>query len=309
QITDGPLDYEAPSTVPGSSRIHFIGVSPQFELFHALPGAHSFVELDQNLNSAALVEYSPDGHWVAWLNTADGSLWRSRIDGSERIELTTTPLRIFSMRWSADDKSLALMAEEPGKPWKLYLIDSEGGKPSPLLSEDRNEADPNLSPDGKTLIFGRLPDRMDSQHQPKAIYQMDMGSRSVTVIPGSAGLFSPRLSPDGSMIVAMRLDQHALMLYNRAEHRWTVLTTHGVGDPCWSHDGRFVYFQDFLEAGKPIYRIAIPGSQVEQVATIDNLRPISATDYRLIGLAPGDLPLVTARTSVVNLYGVDLSSR
>lgn len=40
-----------------------------------------------------------------------------------------------------------------------------------------------------------------------------------------------------------------------------------------------------------------------------NLRPIAATDYRLIGLAPGDLPVVSAHTSTVNLYSVDLNER
>ena len=77
----------------------------------------------------------------------------------------------------------------------------------------------------------------------------------------------------------------------------------------WSHDGRSVYFQDFLEAGKPIYRIAIPDGRSEQIATINNLRPILASDFRLLSLAPGDLPVVSARTSTVNLYSVDLDER
>jgi Tol biopolymer transport system component len=284
-------------------------VAQQYVLLKALPHSSSFTTLNQNLNSAALVAYSPDSQWVAWLNTSDGSLWRSRADGSQRIELTTPPLRIFSMRWSPDDKRLALMAEEPGKPWKLYLLDAEGGKPVPLLNEERNEADPNWSADGKTLVFGRLPDRMDSERQPKAIYLIDMESRKVTEVPGSTGLFSPRLSPDGRSIIAIRLDQHLLMLFDRATERWTTLTTHGVGDPFWSHDGKFVYFQDFLETGKPIYRAAVPGGRVEPVATIADLRPITVTDYRLIGLAPGDLPMVSAHTSTVNLYKVDLNER
>ncbi len=306
QITNGPLDYEAPVTSPGGGRVHFIGVNQQIELLHALPNSSTFIALDENLSAAALAQYSPDGHWVAWLNASDGSLWRSRADGSERIELTTPPLRIFSMKWSPDNRSLALMAAEPGMSWKIYLIDAEGGKPAPLLNEDRNEADPDWSADGQSLVFGRLPDRMDSR-QPKAIYLLDIKTRRVAEIPGSTGLFSPRLSPDGRYIAAIRLDQTALLLFDRKLALWTTLTAHGAGDPTWSHDSRFLYFQDFLEAGKPIYRIAVPAGKAEPIAIMDNLRPIAATDYRLIGLAPGDLPIVSARTSTVNFYSVDLN--
>lgn len=308
QITNGPLAYEAPSTSPGGSRINFIGVNTEYELLRALPKSSAFVSLGQDLSAAELAEYSSDGQWVAWLNASDGSLWRSRADGSERIELTTPPLRIFTMKWSPDDKHLALMAEEPGMPWKLYLIDAEGGKPVPLLSEDRNEADPDWSSDGQWIVFGRPPNRMDGV-QPKAIYLLNLQTRQVSEIPGSNGLFSPRLSPDGRFIAAIRLDQKALLLFDRSKKQWTTLTTHGVGDPTWSHDGRSLYFQDFLEEGKPIYRIAVPAGQAKLVATIGSLSPVTATDYRLIGLAPGDLPVVSAHTSTVNLYSVNLNER
>jgi len=309
QITDGPLDFAAPTTLPGGHRIFFIGGTDQWELLHAMPHSAAFTPLAQNLSTAALAEFSRDGRWVAWLNASDSSLWRSRTDGSERIELTTPPLRIFNMKWSPDDRRLALMAKEPGRPWTIYLIDSEGGKLSPLLDEDRNEADPSWSPDGHSIVFGRPADRMDTSGQPKAIYSVDLATRRVTEIPGSRGLFSPRLSPDGRYIAAMPMDQHAVMLYDFRAGRWSTLTTHGAGDPTWSQDGRYVYFQDFLETGKPIYRVEVPSGQIEQAATIDSLRPIAATDYRLIGLAPGDLPVVSVRTSTVNLYQVNLDGQ
>ena len=307
-ITNGPLDYAAPSTAPVGDRVFFAGNTAQFELLRALPNSTEFTALDQNLSAASLAQFSPDGQWVAWLNAADNSLWRSRVDGSERIELTSPPLRIFTMKWSPDNRRIAVMAEQPGTPWKIYLIDADGGKLTPVLNEDRNEADPSWTPDGGSIIFGRLPDRMDNR-QPKAIYSLDLDSKKVTEIPGSAGLFSPRLSPDGRYLVAMPMDQSALLLFDRTTGGWTTLTRHGVGDPTWSHDGRYVFFQDFLEAGKPIYRIAMPGGKPQLVTTIENLRPVSATDYRLIGLAPGDLPVVTARTPVVNLYSVDLNEK
>jgi Tol biopolymer transport system component/DNA-binding winged helix-turn-helix (wHTH) protein len=305
-VTNGPLIYEAPSTAPGGKLIYFVGVNAQIVLLHQQPQSSSFIALDHDLSTANLAEYSPDGHWVAWLNGADASLWRSRADGSERIELTTPPLRIFSMKWSPDNRKLALMAEEPGKPWKIYLLDAEGGKPVPLLNEDRNEADPDWSADGQWMVFGRLPDRMDSSH-PKAIYLLNLASHAVTEIPDSTGLFSPRLSADGRYIAAIRLDQKALLLFDRTSQHWTTLTTHGIGDPIWSHDSHSLFFQDFLEAGNPIYRVSVPDGRLDQISTINNLRPIAATDYRLIGLAPGDLPMVSAHTSTVNLYSVDLN--
>lgn len=194
-------------------------------------------------------------------------------------------------------------------PWKIYLVDSEGGGLTPAFSEDRNQADPDWSADGQWMVFGRLPDRMDSV-QPKAIYLLNLQTRQLSEIPGSTGLFSPRFSPDGRYIAAIRLDQKALMLYDRSQQRWMTLTSnHGVGDPAWAHDGRSLYFQDFLETGKPIYRIAVPNGEPEQVAIFGNLRPIAATDYRLIGLGPGDQLIVSARTSTVNFYSVDLNER
>jgi Tol biopolymer transport system component/DNA-binding winged helix-turn-helix (wHTH) protein len=308
QVTNGPLEYAAPTTGPEGEHVFFIGNTAQFALLRAVPGTSEFTALEPSLSAALLAQFSPDGKLVAWLNAADNSLWRSRVDGSERIELTSPPLRIFTMKWSPDDRRLAVMAEEPGQPWKIYLIDAEGGKLTPILNEDRNEGDPAWTPDGRSIVFGRLPDRMDSG-QPKAIYSLNLDTGKVTEVPGSAGLFSPRLSPDGRYIAAMPLDQKALRLFDWTTRRWTTLTAQGVGDPTWSHDGSSIYFQDFLAPGKPIYRISIPHGKPEQVATIDNLRPVSATDYRLIGLAPGDLPMVTDRTPAVNLYEVDLGEK
>lgn len=87
------------------------------------------------------------------------------------------------------------------------------------------------------------------------------------------------------------------------------VTAHSAADPTWSHDGGVLYFQDFLEDGMPIYRITVPQGKPEPVATIENLRPITATEYRLIGLAPGDLPMVSVRTSSVNLYEANPDKR
>lgn len=343
QVTGGPLDFEAPvgaaPSTPGQShQIFFVGDNPQIELLEAGPDGTGFTSPPLGLKAAAFTEYSPDGRHLAWLNASDGSLWTGRIaeaastaaartagttgsagangtaeangtagaTGTDRIELISPPTRTFNMTWSPDGRQLAVMASAPGSPWKIYLVDAEGGQPQMLLDEHRNEADPTWSPDGKTIVFGRLPDRMDSERMPKAIYQVDVATRKVTEIPGSQGLFSPRISPDGRYIAAVRLDQRALLLFDRSSQRWSTLSTLGVGDPIWSHNGTYLYFQDFLGTGKPIYRVAIPSGKTELVSTIDSLRTMPVIDYRLIALAPGDRPVVSARTSNVNLYSIHL---
>ena len=52
--------------------------------------------------SAFYAEPSPDGRWLAWARYPDGTLWRSRPDGSERMQLTSAPLEAHLPRWSPD---------------------------------------------------------------------------------------------------------------------------------------------------------------------------------------------------------------
>ena len=306
QITNGPLDFEAPITGAEGHRVYFIGANPEIGLLQFRNESKTFARMEGTFSSAALAAFSHDGRWVAWLNTMDGSLWRSRADGSDRFELTAPPLRVFMMRWSPDDKKLAIMAEEPGQPWRIYILDSSGGQLEPLLNENLSEADPDWSTDGNWLVMGRLPRNMSPEKQSRALYEVDIATRKVTQIPGSDGLFSPRLSPDGRFIAALNLTQRSLMLFDRQKSAWRLLSNHSAADPQWSHDSTAIFFQDNLESGKPIYRVDIRSGNLQAIASLDGLRPLSARDYRLIALAPGDLPVVSAWTSNVNLYSIDL---
>jgi Tol biopolymer transport system component len=233
-------------------------------------------------------------------------LWRSRSDGSQRLQLTAAPMEVFLMHWSADGRRLVLMGREPGKLWKLYQIDANGSDLHPLLNESRNQADPSLSPDGNLLVFGRLPDVMAERAQPKAIYILDLKTNALTPLPQSVGLFSPRWSPDGRYIAAMPQGQGKLMLFDRNTNTWKTLVAQSAADPVWSHDGRWIYFHDFLEESQAIYRASIPDGRVEQIAGLGNLQSIDIADFRFVGLALGDLPLIRARISTANIYSANL---
>jgi len=36
-----------------------------------------------------------DGQWVAYASYPEGSLWRSKVDGTERLQLTFPPMAIL----------------------------------------------------------------------------------------------------------------------------------------------------------------------------------------------------------------------
>ena len=60
--------------------------------------------------SAAQVEVSPNGEWVAYVSYPDAVLWRSKIDGTQRQALTKKPMNPALPRWSPDSQHIAFMA-------------------------------------------------------------------------------------------------------------------------------------------------------------------------------------------------------
>ena len=309
QITNGPLSYQGPITARAGERIFFTGLNTRSELLSYDQRANAFVPFAGTLSNARRVEFSRDGQWVAWIKQDDNSLWRSRLDGSERVQLTAKPMQVFMMHWSPDDRQMVLMGLEPGKSWKLYTIDAEGGQLKALLNENRNEADPDWSPDGTHIVFGRLPDLMAKEAGTKAISVLDVATGKVETLPGSDGLISPRWSPDGRYIATLSLDQTKLMLFDTATRKWRQLAQESIADPVWSGDGKAIFFHDFAQDGEPIYRFSVGDGHLQRIADLRDLRSGDFVDYRFAGLAPGNIPLVNARMSTANIYSVALPER
>lgn len=309
QITNGPLSYQGPITARSGDGIFFIGLNRRSELLGYDAQNRIFVPYSAPLSNARRVEFSRDGKWVAWIKQDDDTLWRSKRDGSERMQLTEKPMAVFMMHWSPDGRQLLLMGREPGKSWRVYTVDAEGGKLQTLLDEGRNEADPDWSPDETKVVFGRMPELMAEESQPKAIYMVTLGNHQPEQLPGSDGLFSPRWSPDGRYIAALSLDESRLMLFDTVTRTWRMAVKHTIADPVWASDGKSIFFYDFVEDSQPIYKFTLEGDRLEKVADLRDLRAADVVDYRFAGLAPGDIPLVNALLSTANIYSAEVRKR
>jgi Tol biopolymer transport system component len=133
RLTFGPLKFSMPVVSLDGKRIFVTGSQQRGELVRYDNLSKQFVPFLGGI-SAEHVSFSRDGKWVTYVSIPDGSLWRSRVDGTEKLQLTFGPGGSALPRWSPDAKSIAFMSSPDGKSRKIYLIAADGGSPT-LLPE------------------------------------------------------------------------------------------------------------------------------------------------------------------------------
>ena len=101
QISSGPGDSLVPVANPNDARIFVVGRQLRGELIRYDSAAHQFVTY---MHGASLdfLEYSQDGGWITYVAYPEGTLWRSRPDGSDRLQLTFAPMQVMVPHWSPD---------------------------------------------------------------------------------------------------------------------------------------------------------------------------------------------------------------
>ena len=170
--------------------------------------------------SATEVEFSRDRQWVAYVTYPEATLWRSRVDGSDRLQLTRSPLYAGGARWSPDGKRLVFLGTFDYLKTSTYSISADGGLPELVpMPDDRKWVARSWSPDGGTLALGYRGDAATP------IQLLELESRHFSKVPGSEGLFDPLWSPDGRHLAALSMDCLRLLLYDFASKRWRELLT------------------------------------------------------------------------------------
>jgi Tol biopolymer transport system component len=302
EITAGPLDFFAPVPALRGGQLFAIGANTRRELFHFNLTSHKAEPYLSNIRNARRSEHAHRTERIAWINTVDGSLWRGKEDGGERMQLIGAPTSVYMERWSPDDRRLLVMAKQPGTPYQIYTVSSDGGDLQPLMEEGRNQADPDWGPGGKSIVFGRLPNYAAEATAPKDIRILDLATKKVSILPESTGMFSPRWSPNGRYIAAMTLDQHRLMIFDLDTSKWSTIAEGRIHNPVWSHDGKALYFQALQEDEVPIVRVTIADRRIERIC--DRNVESSADSIEFWGIAPDGGPIGSFLFWAADIYGL-----
>ncbi len=309
QLTFGPTSIGIPSISKDGRQLFAIGVEHQGELSVYDRASHKFVPYLEGI-SASYVDFTRDGRWMTYVSYPEGTLWRSKIDGSEKRQLTSPPVALLNPRWSPDGKLIVFTDMANGDrrqmnettPKRMYVVSADGGAPNLLLVGTPDVGDPTWSPDGHSIAYAA-----GSQGGDLEIRILDLRNLQSSKVPGSEGMWSPRWSPDGSHLVALNGPSQKLMLFTFTGNTWQELVAStGLGWESWSHDGKFVYAQE----GSSLIRVDVSTHSREQIASLAGFRStayyLDRFDGGWFGLSPDDRPVTTRDTGIEGIYAFDL---
>ncbi len=110
------------------------------------------------------------------------------------------------------------------------------------------------------------------------IFRWDLASGHQVLVPGSEELFSPRPSPDGRFLAAIRKGAYQLFVLDAQSGRWSSLTWDAATYPAWTRDGAWLSFR---RTGKSagFYRIDPRTHREERVTAIDEAAMAAGSEW------------------------------
>ncbi|HKF20348.1 MAG TPA: winged helix-turn-helix domain-containing protein [Candidatus Angelobacter sp.] len=255
-----------------------------------------------------LLSFSKDGQWLAYRNETDGTLWRSRADGTEKLQLTFAPMDAYHSTWSPDGKGIIFGGRLPGQPGRLYRISRDGGKPEVLTEADATDGEPSWSPDGRSIIFQRwIRNETGTRHS--AIYVLELSTHQTRMLAGTQDFDGVHLSPDGRYAAASDETHEKVMLFDLKSQQWSELAdgpAYGWGIR-WSSDSLYVYYQLAAQGEEqPIFRVRVSDRKVEQITSARQILRADVLGYTLTGLTPDGSPVASLVRRNSDVYALEL---
>jgi len=305
QLTMGPIAFDHPNAIPNTNRILAIGSHNEYQLLRIDPrtGAKTAMLAE---SGATDMDFSLDGQWVVYAARENGTLWKSRIDGSGKVQLTAAATGAFAPHWSPDQKQILFTGFLLDRQPRLYVVSAQGGTPQSVLPSNNKWASVSgdWRTDGRQIVLDVQ--EVESGREPD-IRILDLDTNKLTKLLGSEGLIEPRWSADGRYIAALNPKQKQVYVYDCKLEKWSVLSEANFPATLrWSPSGDALYYQDVDEVEESIFRVPMATRETERVVRLGDLLSSGAARCMFTGLSPDGSVYVTVDHGDVDVYSIDL---
>lgn len=258
--------------------------------------AERVTSLGRGSNSPVWVAGGRDLVFSSGIFLSDSNLYRT----------TVFPLRkrtgaVRQLTWGAENQfSLAVSRRGDLMAYTRRLTDDNiwsttwdpatgrAQEPSPILSSNRMDLDPDFSPDGKQIAFAS--DRSGSMEI--WVAREDGSAAPKMTSFGRNPANSPRWSPHGRSIVFAAGETGRDAIYIIAVEggpvRMLVKPEAVLGglqcsrQPSWSGDGKWIYYSAGVSASSQVFRLSISGGNPQQITRSGGCRPQESPDGRSV---------------------------
>jgi len=306
QLTKGPIAFDHPTA--SGSRLFVIGSHSEYQLLRIDPKTLTKTAMLAE-SGATDMDFSLDGQWVVYAARENGTLWKSRIDGSNRMQLMAGATGAFAPHWSPDQRQILFTGFLLDKQPRLYVVSAQGGSPKTVLPMDNRWA--SVSGDWRTDGRQIVLDVQDTATGGESTIRiLDLESGHLSAISGSEGLIEPRWSADGRYIAALNPKKKQIFLYDCKLLKWTVLAEANFPSTLrWSPGGDALYFQDTDEVEESVFRVPMATREPERVTRFGDLLSSGAARCIFTGLSPDGSVYVTVDHGDADVYAIDWKLR
>jgi serine/threonine protein kinase len=309
RLTNGPLSYSLPCPSRDGQRIFAIGSKRRGELVRYDFKTQQLVPYASGV-SAIDSRVSPDGRWVVYISYPDHTLWRSRPDGSEHLQLTFPPMVVFFLAISPDGTKVAFAGFiRARRDLSLYIVNIEGGVPQEITGVGAMA----WSPDQNSIAFtAPAPGKHQAEKNFLQDYVVDLHTKKVSTVPESLGMSVP-FWPDANTLLAEQMDTGKIMAFDFKTQKWSEFTHTEFGG-YWtpSPDGKYLYSEMGGAIDPKVVRVRLADRKIETVLSLKGIhRVVDETLYGVnfptwVGVAPDGSVLLTRDVGSQEVYALSV---
>jgi len=300
-LTRGPFSYFHPLTSRDGEKIFALGVQSRGEVVRYDRAVQQFIPYLNGI-SATDVMSSRDGKWVIWVDYPGHTLWRSRRDGSERLQLSFAPLSVSYPRLSPDGETVAFNGFRRTDGFGQYLVSMQGGMPRKIADGRGSGA---WSPDGKSLVFtSAVPGAPIGSDASLEVHTIDLQSGKESLVPDSQGKIGP-FWPTPDTLIAANTGLDKFVRYDFRTSKWSDFAKGPSSNWLLSWDRKYLYCDRADASGRKAIRIHLPDGHEDYVADLQGIRRVVDLDHGTwLGIAEDGSVLLTRDTGTQEIYSL-----